>query len=150
MDIIMYTIADDPMKVHKAVSLTPGSPLYGTKLSGTMRDIIDILSPQMEITGSHPGYNYMYIPDFQRFYYLDDPIITVTGLTVYHGTCDVLMSWEAGIRALPGIAARTEDPDLQDWYLPDRQQPIRSYQHVCTIKGSTLDWCSDFILFTAG
>lgn len=146
----MYTIADDPMKVHKSVSITPSDPLYGTKLSGTMRDITDILSPQMEITGSHPGYNYMYIPDFQRYYYLDDPIITVTGLTVYHGTCDVLMSWETAIRSLPGIAARTENPDLQDWYLPDRQQPIRSYQHVCTITGSTLAWCDDYILFTAG
>lgn len=150
MDIIMYTIADDPMKVHKSVSITPSDPLYGTKLSGTMRDITDVLAPQMEIEGTHPGYNYMYIPAFQRFYYLDDPIIPVTGLTVYHGRCDVLMSWEASIKALPGIAARTEDPDLQDWYLPDGQQPIRSYQHVCTITGSTLDWCSDFILFTAG
>ncbi len=150
MDVIMYTISDDPMLVHKNVSTDPGSPLYGTKLQGTMRDITDVLMPQMEITGSHPGYNYMYVPAFGRFYYLDDPVITVTGLTVYHGSVDVLMSWETAIRSLPAIAARTENEEYQDWYLPDRQQPIRSYQHVCTIKGSTLDWCSDFILFTAG
>jgi hypothetical protein len=145
IDVRLYAITDDPQQVTKAAT-----PTTGTLYQGTLRDAGDIRFPTLEFEGDISGFNYMYIPAFARYYYLDPPSVTVTGLMLVTGRVDVLHSFDTDIRGLPAIAARTENENKQDWYLPDSKQPVRSYRHVCTITGSTFDWCNDYILFTAG
>lgn len=145
MTIYLYSISDDPIKMQKTL------PTEYRTVSGTLRDAGDIGRPVVEVEGDASAYNYMYIPIFGRYYFLDPPVRTVTGLTLLSGRTDVLMSFATDIRALPAIPARTADPDTADWYLHDARQPVRAYRSIITRPGVDMAYdLQHYLLLTAG
>lgn len=65
--------------------------------------------------------NYMYIPEFGRYYFIRDITIGVTGLYVISSRVDVLMSYKDQILNLECYIERNEyafDPSLEDNLLP--------------------------------
>ena len=65
--------------------------------------------------------NYMYIPEFGRYYFIRDITIGVTGLYVISSRVDVLMSYKDQILNLECFIERNEyafDPSLEDNLLP--------------------------------
>ena len=55
--------------------------------------------------------NYMYIPKFQRYYYLDPPRVLPgeNGLVEISGSCDVLSTaWEMGLKDLEAVIDKQE------------------------------------------
>lgn len=143
MKVRLYAISDDPRKLDKNAT-----PTTGTELVGTIRDIADVLHPTITFTGNVTGYNYMYVPDFGRYYFLSPPTIVRTGLTMYTGHVDVLHSFAAGIRALPGIPARSAS--AADWYIRDTRQPLRAYRTLWVYSGTSMDYSANYVLITAG
>lgn len=143
MKVRLYTISNDPREVDK-----DASPTTGTELVGTIRDVADVLHPTITFTGNVTGYNYMYVPDFGRYYFLSQPVILRTGLTMYTGNVDVLHSFSTGIRLLPGIPARSAS--APDWYMHDSKQPLRAYRTIYTAEGTEMEYDSNYVLITAG
>lgn len=116
MDIKLYTCIDDNRMI-------PKHTMNELTMSGTLRNATDVSSPivqfEMELTEL---YNYMYIPDFGRYYYLSPPVSVRSGLVEYTGRIDVLQSWYDTFKYSPMIASRSDS--TYNKFLPDTERPL--------------------------
>lgn len=81
-------------------------------LSGTFRDSTDALNPYIEVGTDPTGYNYAYVPAFERYYFVTGIRYVRHGLWALTLTVDVLMTYSAQILELYGNleGAENEDP----------------------------------------
>lgn len=97
----------------------------------TARAPVDLLRPEIVLSATGlEGYNYMYIPELGRYYFIH-PVMTRNGLFTLNARCDVLMSHAAQIRAQSGILERSET--VFNTYLTDRVFNMLSYRRTQTI-----------------
>lgn len=87
--------------------------LHVPDLTGDLRDGCSLLDPVIEIQASDPGFhlnhsNYIYIPDFGRYYYITNIVSTHFPLWEIHCHVDVLMSYSQQIKEQVAIVARQE------------------------------------------
>lgn len=124
MNIEFYTIQDDARKIVKTLGTA-------TTVSGTLRAECSMLNPiiEFEFAGA-PEFNYVYIPDFNRYYYITNIESTYNGLWRIHMHVDVLMSWKDELLNTTMIANRQEN--LINYYLNDNQIPCNSYRNITT------------------
>lgn len=124
------------------------------QLSGTLRNQTSVLSPKILIESAEniAGYNYCYIPEFGRYYYIADITSVRTNIWEVSMRCDVLMSYSAQIKALKPIIERDEtgqsaglvDSDLpisinkkvQKLYFPNGF--TKNIQYVLTTSGGAI------------
>lgn len=145
INVYLYTINCDPKVVDKS-SFFPATP---TLKQGTVRGEVNMMRPDITIEGDMTGYNYMYIPTFNRYYYIDSVDVVRTNLQVVHCKCDVLMSFKDSIYNLPAVLRRSAL--MINSYLPDEKQ--RTYQYTqCNSHniGSEFSYAQYPILITAG
>ncbi|MBO5424430.1 MAG: M23 family metallopeptidase [Lachnospiraceae bacterium] len=115
MDIILYKCTDETNAFPKTLT-------KGVTISGTLRGECDILSPVLVFTGVNSfewfkTYNYMYIPDFGRYYFVSEMNLTSNASIEISCTIDVLQSWKDDINNLSAVVARNEfesDPYIID------------------------------------
>lgn len=82
-------------------------------LTGDLRDGCSLIDPVIEIQASDPGFhlnhsNYIYIPDFGRYYFITNIISTHFPLWEIHCHVDVLMSYAEQIKEQIAVVARQE------------------------------------------
>lgn len=125
------------------------------QLSGELRNQTSVLNPSIRIESAEniAGYNYCYIPEFGRYYYIVDITSVRTQVWEVSMRCDVLMSYSAQIKALRPIIERKEvgqsgglvDNDLpininkkvQKFYFPNGF--TKDIQYVLTTSGGAVD-----------
>lgn len=81
-------------------------------MNGTLRDESSVIDPVILIEKTNPAksnYNYMYIPEFGRWYYINDIISVRNALWEIHAHVDVLYTWGADIKNMEGLADKLED-----------------------------------------
>ena len=102
MEIKLYKCADDRRVLSKALS---GAV---TKTCVIKDDNISILSPRVQIAqfSAFRSYNYAYIPDYGRYYYIDDIAVDLGGLLTLSLSVDVLQTYAADIRATKALIYR--------------------------------------------
>ena len=102
MQIQAFTLSEDSLHIPK--HLTPVSTL-----TGSARDSIDVENPTIRIehTGAN-AFNYIYIPEFSRYYYVLDKIQVRTGITDIICHVDVLQSFYPQFIHSPMIASRSD------------------------------------------
>ena len=86
---------------------------------------VDVENPTVFIsaTSAYDDYNYMYIPEFGRYYFAK--AITGNGQTItFQCHSDPLMSFKDQIRACPAVISR--NPWHWDLYLPDPKLPVEA------------------------
>lgn len=103
MTVTLYQTADENNVVTK--NLTGGLPF-----SGALRDESSVINPGVRIatTTNISGYNYCYIPDFGRYYYITDITAVRNGVWDVKLRCDALMSYRTQIRGLTAVVERQE------------------------------------------
>ncbi len=95
-------------------------------LSGTMRTPTSVTDPVIMLQRSSPvGFNYFYIPDFNRYYFLKSSVATAANLVTIEGHVDVLMTYSDRIRAANAIIFRQEN----DWNLYLDDGIFKTYQN---------------------
>ena len=101
MNITLYKTADETNRLNK--TLTDAIPL-----TGTLREECNILKPTIKIqsTTNLSGYNYCYVEDFGRYYYITEISIIRTNLWNISLSVDVLMTYANQIKAVPIVAGR--------------------------------------------
>lgn len=120
-------------------------------LSGELRNQTSVLNPSIRIESADniSGYNYCYIPEFGRYYYIADITSVRTNCWVINLRCDVLMSYSSQIKALTPIIEREEigfKAGLIDSDIPiDVNKKIEKYYFP---NGFTKD--IQYVLTTAG
>lgn len=87
------------------------SPSIVMSLTGTLREETDIVNPQINIeyNGTLTNCNYMYIPEFHRYYFITKIESIRTGLWRVHGHCDVLKTYSEAILGTQAVVARSEN-----------------------------------------
>ena len=133
MTINLYSISEDPRTMPKTLP----EPVT---LTGRLRDEqVDVMHPSILMTGAPSQvYNYAYLPDFNRYYFVDPPITERTGLVRLQLHVDVLQTYYAGIMTAPVILDRASS----GWntYLPDPRRKFFQYTRTqyITIKQNDL------------
>ena len=86
------------------------TPIEVMTLNGTLREQTDIVNPQInvEYNGTLTNVNYMYIAEFNRYYFITKIESVRTGLWRIYAHCDVLKTYANGILGTPAVIARNE------------------------------------------
>lgn len=145
MEIIFYKVGDDPRKVFKNLT-------NEHSVQGTCRNELDVFSPEIVMEFDCTGYNYMYIPQFERYYYINGCTIVNQGLyKVEDVKEDVLMSLNSQFINLECIIDKTESASVGDEYINDGSFIIseKTINQVYNYSQGFND-TPDFILLTAG
>ena len=92
---------------NKRVDKTNYLKLLDT-ITGTMRDSISVTDMSVEIEYPIPTFNYVYIPLFNRYYFVDDISSVVYGVWSVALSVDVLMSYKDTIKTLEAFVDRSQ------------------------------------------
>ena len=127
MQVILYKNSAPPNKVNKSNNLSNNTDFHNCIF--TQKNALDILHPSILLDmnidiGDVRKYNYMYIPKFSRYYFIDS-ISAEGGLIRIDGRCDVLMSHKTDILKSKQYILRQEKNNNSP-YLDDNMLPISS------------------------
>ena len=114
-DINLYQNLAEVNRVDKSEFLLG----VGT-LSGALRDECSLITPGIVYQSSDvPEFNYVYIPIFNRYYFVTS--LSSVGKNVWRMelNCDVLMSYKDSIFMLQGVIGRQEN-DFNDFLIDDK------------------------------
>ena len=104
-----------------------------TTVSCDFKQPVDIENPTIYIsaTDAYDKYNYCYIAEFGRYYWMKP--VAGNGQTItFQCESDPLMSFKSQIRACPAVVSR--NPWHFDLYLPDSKLPIETRTASAIIK----------------
>lgn len=121
-------------------------------LEGTLRDVSNVVNPEIMIHVNRVNEsNYVYIPAFSRYYFINEVTSVRTGLWVIKLTVDVLMSYKQDIRRLTVVLKETEATGI-DKYLPDERvwiARVKDKTDIIQFPNGLLE-NGEYILITAG
>lgn len=139
MDIKLYTNLDENIKLDKEL-------LGDLTLHCSIIENTDVLNPvvKVKLASIDPFtiirvYNYAYIPDLNRYYYITDYKMDVGGITIIYLKVDVLMSYKESILNLSALISRNQylynnmledtrlfleyDNNVNEYEAPDPENP---------------------------
>lgn len=113
MRIILGKTTDDKKKITKIFSSQ-------VSMEGTLKEECSVLNPIVMIEIENPAsYNYARIPDFGRYYFIDDMVNIRQNIWRIHLKVDVLMSFSNQILKQTPIIERTSDTSKANRYIND-------------------------------
>lgn len=128
MIVKLYLNHSEKNRVKK--TLTDIASIEGS-ITGFMREDMSIISPRLELRVPFETIikaNYIYIPDFNRYYFINDMTQRSGALTEITTNCDVLMSFADEILENTAVIARQEN--IYNRYLNDDR--FKVYQNYST------------------
>lgn len=145
MEIKLYKTSSPRKKLVKDLT-------DGITLTGTLRAQSSVMSPSFQIQNVQViGYNYCYIPDFERYYYINDINALRANLFELSLGIDVLMTYAEEIRKNYAIIDKVENFGAAYNYINDGSwvNTNRMTQSIINFSSGFND-NGEFILITAG
>lgn len=132
MTITLYQCADDRRKLNKTLSAARS---YNVSL----KDDTSAVNPTLILSKPlPPNYNYCYIPNFKRYYFITDSRVLIGKQYEISLTCDVLMSFAETIKNSPVILRRSSN--FGNKLIPDRIPLLSKRQYIYkNFQGGDLD-----------
>ena len=144
MDIILYVCLSERQAIHKNLS-------SDTTLTGSLRGESSIISPSFLIEYSNPsGFNYCYIPEFGRYYFITNITSVRTELWRIDCAIDVLMSFKNQILALNVIVGDNTAYDTETYMNGEPWQTLVKTKTDVIMFPSGLLEDGEYILITSG
>lgn len=145
MEIKLYKTSSPRKKLVKELS-------DGITLVGTLRAQSSVMSPTFTVQDTAVvGYNYCYIPDFGRWYYINGIDALRSNLYELSLGIDVLMTYAAEIRNNTAIIDRTESGTTANVYIDNGTFVNTSKLETATYNFSGgFNDTPEYILITAG
>ena len=109
----------------------------GIEITGcVLKDRTSILKPTIRIRTSESiyTYNYMYIAEFERYYFIDDIVSVNNGVWEVSGHVDVLETYKNSILSNDAVIKR--QGAQYNTYLNDSEWSVFTYDDVITFKFS--------------
>lgn len=127
MTVTLYKMIQDEKVINKNLTGVEQS----TPINLVLKDSTDIMSPVFILQNPTviTGYNYAYIPEFNRYYFVGRPEIDTQNICTITLREDVLMSYKTDIMSLNVIAERSTNN--YNRYLVDNIIPA---QNTCTVQ----------------
>lgn len=119
--------------------------------SGSLKEETSAINPIVIMELENPtGFNYAYIPEFGRYYFIDDIVSVRTGLWKISMKVDVLESFKNEIRGIPVILSDSTDTG-KELYLPGKvwKTKVKELTDIINFPSGLSD-NGYFILITAG
>ena len=124
MDIKIYNNTSEKVKVGKTL-------INVRDISGELKEACDIINPVIIISGENlSSYNYLYIPVFNRYYFITDIKVIRNNLWEISCHCDVLETYKNEIKIQKAIVARQENK--YNLYLNDPEWKVYTNKQVLT------------------
>lgn len=125
----------------------------GTDITGcVLKDATSILRPVIKIRTSEviTTYNYMYISEFDRYYFIDDIVSVNNGLWEISAHVDVLETYKSDILSNTAVLRRQQNK--YNTYLNDPEWKVYANENVVAYKFSATPFSKQlkFILAVAG
>ena len=99
--------------------------------TGTLKDGCSVLSPSVVLTGENlSGFNYAYIPQFSRYYFIKEITSVKSGLWEISMRVDVLETYQTQIKAQKAVVERQEQN--YNLYLNDPEWKVYTNKQVLT------------------
>ena len=99
----------------------PSGTGSGESLDGVLKDNCSILNPSLMLLAWHFEYNYVYIPDFSRYYYVTDVTLISNSRVIVSLRCDVLASYKPAILTTQAYvlrASKASNVQIPDVFYP--------------------------------
>lgn len=150
MDLVLHYTNDENNKISKSFTST-------LNLEGTLRDSASVVNPIILVEDSryheysYTDFNYAYIPQFNRYYFIREIENYRNNLWILHLEVDVLMSFRSSILSLQCILVETESTGA-DRYLSDERvwvAKVKDKTDVINFPNGLLE-TGEYILITAG
>lgn len=145
MEIKFYNNMSDNRCIRKKL-------LSEFTVSGTLRDSCSIMYPVITIESSNVlRYNYAYIPEFQRYYFIKNITSFRKNLWTVEFEVDPLMSFKADILALSVVVDKQSSTSIGDEYIDDGSLVTDNYtfKSIYNFADGFNDH-GEYILITAG
>ena len=145
MEITLYKISDENNKIDKTLS----EPY---KMIGSLRNESNVIRPSILVEIENPTkYNYMYIPDFGRYYFIKEITSVRTNLWRLDCEVDVLKSYADKIKTLTVIINKNKDYSKTNQYIDDGSFIIEN-KNTIEIKNFSNGFNDEpnYVLVTAG
>lgn len=144
MEIILYNNKSPKNKIGKTLT-NPNT------ITGSLRGETSISNFQMllNIVDLNP-YNYMYIADFGKYYFITNIISVRTGLWLVTASIDVLESYKIEILSLDVILSSTENTGAKQYKMGTCWDVlVKDKTDIISFSDGLLS-TGEFILITAG
>lgn len=144
MIIKLYNNSSEKNVVNKVLS-------NEIMLTGALRFESNIHNPVITIDIAEIiGYNYAYIPDFNRYYFIREVTSVRTGFWRLDMICDVLMSFKESILNSYGIIDHTRETEINSYMRSNIWQTmVKDKTDILNFPNGLLD-SGEYILITAG
>lgn len=122
-------------------------------LTGTLRSQTSVKAPIVTMAGDEtvPFYNYAFIEEFNRYYYITDIKSIRTGIWELSLLCDVLMSFSVDILNAYAVIENTQETDISKYLSSDIwTNTVKDKTDIINFSGSSLLSSGEYILITAG
>ena len=145
MTIKLFVNNSDPKTIDKQL-------LSELSIDGTARDPLDMVNPVLEVSGdivsSIGQYNYLYIEDYARYYFINSITGDNYGLSTLYCHVDILSSSKAWLRQR--TATITRNQRLYNSYLNDPEFKAYAFTNIVTKAFPTAITGDSIILMTVG
>lgn len=144
MDIYLYVNSSEKNRMGKVLS-------NETIISGSLKDETSVVSPVIIFEYNNPAnFNYAYIPDFNRYYFISNFTVIRTGLWSMSMRVDVLESFKDAIKTIPAIVSNSEVNGADEYLSGDVwKSKVKEKTDIINFS-SGLSESGHFILITAG
>lgn len=109
MNIYLYNFKGDDRVINKNLG-----DVQVEMINGTLRDDCDLIDPSFLIHSDPRGCNYAWIPEFRRYYFINDVQVIRTGLWQISCHVDVLLTYKEFIKNCDIIVTKTSAKSLDD------------------------------------
>lgn len=147
MNIKLCSSTSEIVAINKDISIIDD-------VSATIKGALSVENPVLILqykSDIQPNVNYVYIQEYNRYYFVTDIINLTGGRYEIHCKVDVLMSFKDDILNLSCIVDKQSSKDNANMYLDDGSFVVQSKEFVDTIdfpRGFNDN--GEFILITAG
>lgn len=124
----------------------------GPEFTCDLKADTSVLKPTivLQTASSLAGFNYMYIPDFNRYYFIGDIVSKNNVIWEVSGHVDVLETYKQQILSNTAILKRQQNKF--NTYLNDERWPVYTYDDVITFRFSNSGFKKglEYLLVVAG
>lgn len=87
-------------------------------IEGSFKTEVDVLNPILSVKNKNvPQYNYCYIPNINRYYFVDKVEITQTNIFTVYLSIDVLMTYKDAIKDLTVVVSSSQSNPYYNGYV---------------------------------
>lgn len=144
MDIELYITGSEPNCLQKQLQ-------NNITLSGNLRGESSVINPSFVVELQNPTqYNYCFIPEFNRYYYITNIVSMRTNIWRIDCSVDVLMSYQAQILDLNVVIENDTTIDQETYMVGDIwQRLVKTKTDIINFPNGLLEQ-GEYILITSG